>query len=146
MQCASCGSHRTVHETRDIPIRYKGEAITVHGLAGQFCLDCGDAVLDPDSYDRYVAAGDGLVHSVNQRGTPDLRRIRKKLGLTQAEAGRLFGGGVTAFSRYERGDIQPPQALSTLFLILDRHPDLLEEIRENAPVLVRRKRRAAHAA
>lgn len=32
-----------------------------------------------------------------------MRSTRKKLGLNQAQAGQLFGGGATAFSEYARG-------------------------------------------
>ncbi|MHB8765235.1 MAG: type II TA system antitoxin MqsA family protein [Deferrisomatales bacterium] len=130
MRCPSCGSGSLAHGARDETIRYKGEAITVHDLAGHRCADCGETVFDPESYDRYRAASDGLISSVNRRNAPDLRRVRKKLGLTQAEAGRLFGGGVSAFSRYERGETQPPVALAKLFLLLDRHPELLDELRK----------------
>jgi hypothetical protein len=34
--------------------------------------------------------------------SPELARIRKKLGLTQKEAAMIAGGGHNAFSRYER--------------------------------------------
>jgi HTH-type transcriptional regulator / antitoxin MqsA len=33
------------------------------------------------------------------------------------------------FSRYETGKTKPPLALVKLFKVLDRHPDLLNEIR-----------------
>lgn len=36
---------------------------------------------------------------------------------------------MNAFSRYETGKTQPPLALIKLLRLLDRHPDLLEEIR-----------------
>ncbi|HCG53865.1 MAG TPA: hypothetical protein DEX10_10780, partial [Betaproteobacteria bacterium] len=39
-----------------------------------------------------------------------------------------FGGGVNAFSRYENGKTKPPLALVKLLKVLDRHPDLLNEI------------------
>jgi HTH-type transcriptional regulator/antitoxin MqsA len=56
-------------------------------------------------------------------------KIRKKLALDQQEASRLFGGGINAFSRYETGKTKPPLALVRLFQLLDRHPDLLVEIK-----------------
>ena len=40
-----------------------------------------------------------------------------------------FGGGVNAFSRYENGKTKPPLALVKLLKVLDRHPDLLSEVR-----------------
>lgn len=55
--------------------------------------------------------------------------VRKKLALYQREAGEIFGGGVNAFSRYENGMTKPPLALVKLLKVLDRHPDLLNEIR-----------------
>ncbi|MHB8565239.1 MAG: type II TA system antitoxin MqsA family protein [Acidiferrobacteraceae bacterium] len=59
----------------------------------------------------------------------DTYKVRKKLGLTQRQAGEIFGGGVTAFSRYENGKIKPSVPLVKLLKLLDHHPDLLAEIR-----------------
>ena len=55
--------------------------------------------------------------------------VRKKLALDQREAAEIFGGGVNAFSRYENGKTKPPLALVKLLKVLDRHPDLLNEVR-----------------
>lgn len=44
----------------------------------------------------------------------EIRRIRKKLKLTQIEAGRLVGVGKIAFSRYERGETQAPAAAASV--------------------------------
>jgi len=48
------------------------------------------------------------------------------------EAGEIFGGGANAFSRYENGRTLPPVALLKLLRVLDRHPELLDEIRAGA--------------
>jgi len=55
--------------------------------------------------------------------------VRKKFDLDQREAGEIFGGGVNAFSRYENGKTTPPVALVKLLKLLDRHPELFEEVR-----------------
>ena len=52
-----------------------------------------------------------------------------KLRLDQQEAAELFGGGANAFSRYETCKTKPALALVKLFKVLDRHPDLLAEVR-----------------
>lgn len=57
---------------------------------------------------------------------PYIVNVRRKLELDQREAAEIFGGGVNAFSRYENGKTKPPLALVKL---LDRHPELLNEIR-----------------
>jgi HTH-type transcriptional regulator/antitoxin MqsA len=119
-----------VHQTMDETIQYKGEAITIHKLTGNRCQDCEETVFDAESYDRYSEASDSLIVCVNKRNAPDIRRIRNKLGLTQKVAGFLFGGGATAFSRYERGVTQPPLSLTKLLKVLDKHPDLMAEIKD----------------
>lgn len=55
--------------------------------------------------------------------------VRKKIDLDQRESSEIFGGGINAFSRNENGKTKPPLALVKLFKLLDRHPDLLYEIR-----------------
>ena len=42
---------------------------------------------------------------------------------------RNFGGGINAFSRYENGKTKPPLALVRLLKVLERHPELLNEVR-----------------
>jgi HTH-type transcriptional regulator / antitoxin MqsA len=55
--------------------------------------------------------------------------VRKKLELDQREVAEIFGGGVNAFSRYENGKTKAPLALVKLLKVLDRHPELLREVR-----------------
>lgn len=73
-----------------------------------------------------VAQSSGLTLAV----TPlEMKRIRKKLGLKQGEMVTLFaGGGHNSVSRYERGEVEPPKSLQILMRLLDRHPELLNEI------------------
>jgi len=54
---------------------------------------------------------------------------RKKRHLDPREAVEIFGGGVTAFSRHENRKTTPPLALVKLLRVLERHPDLLAEVR-----------------
>ncbi len=42
---------------------------------------------------------------------------------------QFTGGGHNAYSRYERGEAKPIQAVLNLFRLLDHHPDLLNELR-----------------
>ena len=58
-----------------------------------------------------------------------IKAVRKKLGLTQEEAGRIIGGGRRAFQKYERGTMQPSEAAVGLMEILDRHPEEVTTLR-----------------
>lgn len=64
-----------------------------------------------------------------------VRSVRKRLKLTQEEAGRIIGGGRRAFQKYESGRTPPSDAAVGLLEILDRHPeevDTLRKLRETA--------------
>lgn len=55
-----------------------------------------------------------------------VREVRKRLKLTQEEAGRLIGGGRRAFQKYESGTMLPSDAAIGLIEILYRHPEEIE--------------------
>jgi HTH-type transcriptional regulator/antitoxin MqsA len=76
----------------------------------------------------YAQAGDDLVLRERERQSKEIRRIRRKLALSQAAAARLTGGGHNAFSRYERGEATPMPAVINLFRLLDKHPELLKDL------------------
>lgn len=131
MKCPVCGAAELVHDTRDMPYTYKGEATTIPAVTGDFCPACGEALLDREHGDRYGELVGLFQRQVNAAYVDPhyIARVRRKLDLDQRQAAELFGGGVNAFSRYENGKTKPPLALVKLLRLLDRHPDLLEEIR-----------------
>jgi len=59
-----------------------------------------------------------------------VRAVRKRLKLTQEEAGRIIGGGRRAFQKYESGATPPSDAAVGLLEILDRHPEEVETLRQ----------------
>jgi HTH-type transcriptional regulator / antitoxin MqsA len=115
-------------EGETFTIEHAGMTTKVEGLSGWRCEACGEVEFDPDSARRYAAAGDELVLRERERQSREIRRIRKKLGLSQSAAARLTGGGHNAFSRYERGEAAPLPAVINLFRLLDKHPELLKEL------------------
>lgn len=131
MKCPVCGAAELVHDTRDVQYTYKGESTLIPALTGDFCPACAEAVLDMAEARRYGL----LVREFNKQVNaafvqPEyIASVRKKLHLDQKEAAEIFGGGANAFSRYETGHTKPPLALVKLLKVLDRHPDLLAEVR-----------------
>jgi HTH-type transcriptional regulator / antitoxin MqsA len=131
MKCPSCGAAKLVHDTRDVPYTYKGESAVIPAVSGDFCPACDDVVLAREEGDRYGELIRTFQKQVNASFVePDyIVQVRKKLRLDQKEAGEIFGGGVNAFSRYENGKTRPPLSLVKLLKVLDRHPELLSEVR-----------------
>ncbi len=130
MKCPVCGAAELIHDTRDLPYTYKGEATTIPGVTGDFCPACDEAILDRVQGDRFSELVSAFQRQVNAAIVDPsfIVSVRKKLSLNQQEAGEIFGGGVNAFSRYEKGKTKPPLSLVKLFKLLDRHPDLLKEV------------------
>jgi HTH-type transcriptional regulator/antitoxin MqsA len=131
MKCPVCGAVELIHDTRDISYAYKGESTMIPAVTGEFCPACGEVVLNREHGDRYSEMIGVFQRQVNSAFVDPgyITRVRRKLDLDQRQAAELFGGGVNAFSRYENGKTKPPLALVKLFKLLDRHPDLLDELR-----------------
>lgn len=127
--CGSCGAPGAVHfEGRTFDVGYAARSAQVENLAGWECPCCKEIEFEPDSARRYAGAGDRLLQQERDAQRLDIRRIREKLKLTQAQAAQLTGGGHNAFSRYERGEALPMPAVVNLFRLLDKHPELLGEL------------------
>jgi len=131
MRCPICAQAELVRDTRDIPYTYKGETTAIPAVTGAFCPACGESILDAAESARTSALMLEFNKQVNAAIVdPEfISSVRKKLALDQREAAEIFGGGVNAFSRYENGKTKPPLALVKLLKVLERHPDLLAEIR-----------------
>lgn len=116
------GMHR---ETRPLTLNYKGESITFD-MPGWYCEKSDESIhsgKDMKVSDRMLnllkARSEGLLEPA------EIRRIRKKLGLTQEQAGLTIGGGARAFQKYESGDLLPSRAISSALVLLDRDPNAL---------------------
>ena len=133
MKCPCCGAAELIHDTRDMPYTYKGEVIQIPAVTGGFCPSCGEAVLNREHGDRYSDLLGQFQRQVNAAYVDPayIAKVRRQLDLDQRQAAEIFGGGVNAFSRYENGKTKPPLALVKLLKVLERHPNLLSEIRAN---------------
>lgn len=131
MKCPVCGSAELVHDSRDIPFTYKGQKTIIPSVTGDFCPACGESLTAPTESARVMKAMSRFKKEINAVMVDPafISNVRQKLLLDQQEAAALFGGGVNAFSRYETGKTRPPIALVLLLKLLDRHPDLLAELR-----------------
>jgi HTH-type transcriptional regulator/antitoxin MqsA len=109
-------------------LEYKS-ARTTFEMPGWYC-DASDESIhtgkDMKASDRALnrlkASIDGLLLP------EEIKRIRKKLHLTQEVAGELIGGGPRAFQKYEAGDLLPSRAISSALVLLDRDPSGLSEL------------------
>ena len=131
--CAACGEQDTlILAVRDLPFEYRGQSTLIRAVYGQFCTACGEGFADPahpEDWLRMSGEIQAFTQQCNAALAAEMRTIRRKLGLRQAEAGKLFGGGISAFSEYERGKTQPHKSTVLLLQLIAHHPELLKELR-----------------
>ncbi len=131
MQCPACGYAEMEEQDRDETLSYGGASVTVRNLRGEFCPRCDEGIWDTESNRRLDEAQTELMAAVRRQTSADIRRIRKEvLKLTQEELAERLGLGKLAFSRYERGKTQPLIAVVKLLKLIEKHPQLWDELGE----------------
>jgi HTH-type transcriptional regulator/antitoxin MqsA len=116
-------------------IVYKDESAIVD-MPGWYCEVSGESIHDGPDMKVSDRALNTLKAKAEGRLDPQaVRRIRKKLGLSQKDAGRLIGGGPNAFQKYESGDVLASGAVTSALLLLDRDPGGLDVLRNREEVI-----------
>lgn len=117
-------------DVRPFIVTYKGQSITVD-LPGYYPANGNDGVHVGGDMEVTDAALRALKEEVEGIPSPaTIRRVRQKLKLSQREAGGVLKVGESAFDKYERGLVEPSGPTSQLLRLLDRHPKLVEELRQ----------------
>ncbi len=62
----------------------------------------------------------------------EIRALREKLGITQADAARAFGGGPVAFAKYEADDVAQSESMDKLLRLALEVPDAWRWLSERA--------------
>lgn len=126
--CPFCGEGYLQETVREQSYHYHGRTCLLE-QPGLYCSCCDESLLESNhlkstrkALQAFRAQVDGLL------GPDEIRRIRKQIGITQRDAGELFGGGKNAFSRYEQGEVAPPRSLSLLLMLISKHPELSDEL------------------
>lgn len=119
-------------DVRPLALTFKGKSITFD-MPGWYCDQSDESIHtgeDMKVSDRMLnllkARCEGLLEP------EEIRRIRKKLHLTQEAAGLLIGGGPRAFQKYESGDLLPSRAVSNALVLLDHDPDALSLLKAHS--------------
>ncbi len=109
-------------DVRPMTLTYKGESVTFD-MPGWYCDTSGESThtgADMQVSDRMLNRLKARVEALMEPA--EIRRIRRKLGLSQTEAGDLIGGGPRAFQKYEAGDLLPSRGISSALTLLDHDP------------------------
>jgi len=126
-RCPACGGvmeRKVMNET----ITFEGHSLS-YEQPGWHCDACGEGVLEGADNTFHDAA----LHEVmaSAKGSPisplAVRAARETVGLSQREAGRVFGGGPTAFYKYETAKAFPSEGMANLLRLALQRPDLFQK-------------------
>lgn len=126
--CPVCGMGSLVERHQHRPVEYQGVTVDVL-LCFQECSTCGSELADQEyslwnrrAVNRFKKSVDLIpLGSV-------IREMRKTAGLTQAQAGEVFGGGPVAFSKYENDDLIPEEPMANLLRLAIDDPGIAEHL------------------
>lgn len=110
------------HETTNEPLEYRGQTreFALHGHVCDVChteyATAEDMRLNKRIKVAFEKEVDGLLSG------REVKAIRERLGVTQAQAGTLFGGGPVAFCKYENDDLAQSAPMDKLLRIVDAVP------------------------
>lgn len=128
--CEACGEGTLSAVEAWDDVEYKGHhgRIRSHHSVCSFCgaelTSASEVLLNRREWVRYRKSIDNIPLG------NEIAEMRKSKGLTQAQAGRLFGGGPIAFSKYENDDIVPDEPMANLLYMFIRHPELIQWLQE----------------
>ena len=116
-------------DIRPFTINYQGHSKTFDMPGWYPANDECEATFTQDDLKVYDKAIKELKAKAEHLLLPnEIRSIRKRLKLTQIQAGLLLGGGKRAFQKYESGDVIPSRAISNLPRLLSNNPSLLKTL------------------
>lgn len=116
-------------DCRPFTITYQGHTKTFDMPGWYPDHDECEATFTQDDLKIYDKAIKELKAEAEHLLQPDeIRSIRKRLKLTQIQAGLILGGGKRAFQKYESGDVLPSRAISNLLRLLSADPSLLKKL------------------
>jgi len=132
--CPVCGKGRLQPQAGKNNVTYKDHTADLN-IHYSVCDICGseqsDALQLRDNKRAMVAfkkTVDGLMLGAA------VRKLREKLGLSQAQASRIFGGGPVAFSKYESDDVAQSEAMDKLLRLAMELPSAYDLLARKAGI------------
>lgn len=127
--CPICEAGSLVAGTKVATLRYSGAVLHVPNVAVSTCSECGEQMVLPEQarandlkYADAKREHDGLWTSSR------IAEWRMRWGLSQQEAAQLLGGGVNAFSKYERGEVMQSKAMDLLMRVYNDVPGVRDRL------------------
>lgn len=130
LTCPVCeiGKLHASHYNGDF--KHNGKTVHVTELECYRCNNCdADPVFEDQIRSNHRKIADAKRRIDGLLTGNEIKAIRESLNLSQSEAAEIFGGGLHAFSKYERGDVLQSKAMDKLLRLIAHNPFLISNLR-----------------
>ncbi|MCY3803050.1 MAG: type II toxin-antitoxin system MqsA family antitoxin [Gammaproteobacteria bacterium] len=147
--CPVCESSKFENLQKSESFDYKGNNFVIDSFEYSRCCGCGFELISPAQVRRNELRVKDQFRRIDGLLTgKEIKAIRKKYGLTQENAAHIFGGGPSAFSKYERGEVIQSKSMDTLLRLANEYKEvydlILEKHRSKYRRTVTKKRTIEH--
>lgn len=130
--CPICEAGELHEHIEPIEVEYHGHTATLDSRYS-VCDACASEQADAAQTRQNKRATIAFRKTVDGLLTgAQIRTLRESLGLTQAQAARIFGGGPVAFSKYEHDDVTQSDAMDKLLRVANAVPEALAHLERAA--------------
>lgn len=128
--CPICEHGALQARTYGRVMQHKGVNISVEGMQCDYCPECGTEIVSPEQLDlnakiirdAFIVERERIKREYNLLTGAEIRQVREQLGITQKQASKLFGGGPTAFAKYEAEDVVQSAGMDKLMRVAAEVP------------------------
>ena len=133
-KCDECGSLDFEIRIEPDKAQRNGQSYSVD-MEYSICRQCGDIVI----FAEQIKRNDCLVRDAWRKidgllTAKEIVTLRETLNITQQEAAKIFGGGVNAFSKYERSEVIQSVAMDKLMRAALEKPQVFTWLKQQAGI------------
>ncbi|WP_170962016.1 type II toxin-antitoxin system MqsA family antitoxin [Delftia acidovorans] len=129
-ECEICGEEAVNETISTHIIAYNGLPLEVN-IHSSVCSECGSEIVNQEQSLKNRRSV--ILKKKSVDGIPagsKIKEMRIAANLTQAEAGKIVGGGPVAFSKYENDDLMPDAAMANILKVWEFDPTFIETLKK----------------
>lgn len=132
--CPICGEGHLEHRVEKNSVEYNGHTALLDSYYS-VCDSCGSEQASSNQTRDNKRAMMAFKKQVDGLLTgAELKALRQCLGINQAQAATIFGGGPVAFSKYENDDVMQSEAMDKLLRVTSEFPDAFGYLAQKAGI------------
>lgn len=124
--CCSLCAGEIVRTKEAIRLVFRGTRLFVQGVERDRCTKCGEEFFNVTEAAKLEAETRKQYRAKTSLTGAQVARIRRKLGLSQAELEKTLGLGEKVVVRWENGKVRLPGPVNALLKILDKKPSVIK--------------------